>query len=158
MDKRHDCQQILGVGLAHFPVDAGLMCSRVSEHAEDAFDEVRKPTLLALLARRPPRVDRDHGRITAKRAINQHTAIVGQAGLVSYLVANAFHGFLDGVEVVVREKLSPAECEHVGMHAAAFQVGPQSRARRCASGNVLAVAADPKAPVSSTTNPAKASA
>jgi hypothetical protein len=77
MDQRYERQKILGIGLGHRPVNARLMGGRVAEHPGHAFDEVGEAALLAALACRASRVDRQHRRLATQHAVHQRSTVIG---------------------------------------------------------------------------------
>ncbi len=125
MDEGYQGQEILGVGLGHRPVDARFVGGRIAEHAEDAFDEIGEAALFATLAHRAARIDRQHRRIAAQHAVHQRSPIIGQTRHDAHLVGDAFHRFLDRMEIVVGQQFRAAEAQHIGMDASRLQIGAQ---------------------------------
>ena len=66
-----------------------------------------------------------HGRVPGEPPTDQWCTIVGQSGLAPNIVRDTFHRLLNREEIIFGEKLSSAKRQHVGVHAAALQIGPQ---------------------------------
>lgn len=89
------------------------MCSRVSEHAKRALQEVGKSPLLILRAFGCQRIDRQHWRITGQRMVHEYCAVVSETGSCSEFIGDALGCLQYPVKIIVGEQFSPAEAQNV---------------------------------------------
>src|SRR3546814_8206154 len=81
MDKRHDCQQILGVLFCHRPIYAWFVGGRITEHAKGSAHEICKSALFTTLATGRPRIYCEQGRRS-----EEHTSELQSLMRISYAV------------------------------------------------------------------------
>ena len=73
----------------------------VSEHSEDASNQISEAALLAPVAFRFEGINGEHRSGASKGFVNKYSAIIGKASPVPEFVSDAFGRFENGVKVVV---------------------------------------------------------
>ena len=109
MDKGDDCQQVFGIFLCHCPINSRFVGSGIPKHSEGPTHQIGKATLFTQFACAGVRIDCQKRWTAAEHSINERCPVILQSGPAAHFVGDAFHCFLDGMEIVVGKKFGPAE-------------------------------------------------